>query len=160
MNIHKVFKPARKNDAHGAAYLYPDGHVVAVFHRHELGTRLTYVKVAQSIGITTSNLNRGRIIFHSHMALAAAAAFCGHVTLFCDNTTEPDRAKGVRHDTVEISSRYGHFSLEDSSLHGGTITAQTGSDEHTETYAQTAGGEREWSTYPIVEIYPNEPEDS
>jgi hypothetical protein len=73
MAIHKVFKGEKKGDSLRCCYLYRDGHVVCVFERHELGVRLEYVKVAESIGVSVigSSEDFTRVVFHDPALLIA-----------------------------------------------------------------------------------------
>jgi prepilin-type processing-associated H-X9-DG protein len=164
MNIHKVFKPARKGDIATAAYLYADGHVTVTFERTELGTRLRYLKIAESIGVRPG-FRHGRIVFHNTAPLLAASLFGAHIAVYEDNTTEtsPARKLGVRFSDIYIETHgHGSIRLSDSSIHGGGFTLQTTeakAAEFSETFAEVARLDRMGDT-PILGVYPNASEDS
>lgn len=150
--MHKVFKTDRKGDSIRTAYFHSDGHVVVVFERYELGRHLTYVKIAESIGVRPV-FQSGRIIFKPAQLVAIAALPNPQVGVYMDNRSDTTKALGMRVDSVTVDSGVGHFSIHDTNVLSGAAEIQL--DKDVEVFADVARAE-EWSTYPVLKVFPNE----
>ena len=138
--MHPVFKAGKpKTDSLKCAYLYADGHVMCVFERNikDLHTRLSYVQIAESIGVKLTGGSNGsrvvRVVFHSPAALVAAAALPSPVEARAsiptvDQGSDGTRDKGITWGGVTVESGIGAFHVPQSNVIGGDVTVQTGAE--------------------------------
>jgi prepilin-type processing-associated H-X9-DG protein len=138
--MHPVFKAGKpKTDTLKCAYLYADGHVVAVFERaiKDLHTRLSYVQIAESIGVKLAGGNNGsrvaRVCFHQPAALVAAAALPSPVSIRAAVPTlaggsEISKRDGIAWGGLVVESGIGWYTDVESSIVSGNVTVQAGTE--------------------------------
>ena len=157
--MHKVFKPARKGDRLQSAYLYRDGHVVVVFERNELGTRINYVKIAQSIGIGIDGGDFNRVVFHNpamlvNLSNSKDTRLAGYVPSVCHGSPNT-KAQGILVGYISVNiAGAGSYQIHETGLISAGITIQNATGQW-DSIPETKfdGGMREWGGYKVVEIY-------
>ena len=126
--MHPVFRTARKDDRRRCAYLGPDGSVVVLFERTELGQRLEYAKVALFANVRVSWHNfaspvaagaLARVVLHEYGGLGAVVAAVSaagtkalRIEAWFNNSTDKTREQGLTMETLSFDSpTFGNFSL-------------------------------------------------